>query len=437
VPNGLILAAPRSGSGKTIVTLALLRALRCAGVRVAAAKSGPDYIDGAFLAAAAGSPCRNLDAWAMRRETIAASLAALSGADLVLCEGAMGLFDGIGADGAGSTAALAHITGWPVVLVVDASGQGASIAALVEGFARHRPDTRLAGVILNRIGSARHRAILAASLASAVPDVALLGAVPHDGALALPSRHLGLVQAEEHAALDAFLDRAAGVAAASVDLERLAALAAPGSLAAERASCPLPPLGSRIAVARDPAFAFAYESVLDGWRAAGASLSFFSPLADDAPESFCDVVYLPGGYPELHAGALAAAQRFRAGLVAAAARGAAIYGECGGYMALGRGLVDASGARHEMAGLLPLETSFRERRLHLGYRAARLLRASALGPEGARFRGHEFHYATIVAEGQGASLFDLADGDGAALAPAGRVANTVMGSFVHLVDRAP
>jgi cobyrinic acid a,c-diamide synthase len=435
--NGLILAAPASMSGKTAVTLALIAALQRMGVQVAAAKSGPDYIDTAFLAAASGRPCRNLDPWAMRRETIAAAIASFAGADLVLCEGAMGLFDGIGREGSGSTASLAALVGWPIVLIVDCAGAGASVSALVEGFARHRLETKIAGLILNRVGSARHRALLEGALARDVPDLPLLGALPRDPALVLPSRHLGLVQAAEYRALDALIAHAAEKAAAAIDLTRLLALASPSSLATKHATAPIPPLGQNIAVARDQAFSFAYDHVLDGWRAAGASVSFFSPLADEPPDPSCDAIYLPGGYPELHGRALATARRFVDGVRDAAARGARIYGECGGYMVLGRGLVDADGARHEMAGLLPLETSFRERRLQLGYRQATLARGSALGNAGTAYRGHEFHYATICDEGPGDPLFALADGEGNALPSAGRIAGLVMGSFVHLVDRAP
>jgi cobyrinic acid a,c-diamide synthase len=198
----------------------------------------------------------------------------------------------------------------------------------------------------------------------------------------------------------------------------------------------LPPLGQRIAVARDAAFVFAYPAVLDDWRRGGASLSFFSPLADETPDAGADAVYLPGGYPELHAGRLAGGRNFLTGLRAAADRGAAIYGECGGYMVLGEGLVDAAGTRHAMAGLLPLETSFATRRRHLGYRRARLLASGPLGAAGSEFRGHEFHYATILGEGDGAALFAASDADGAPLGAVGRARGKVQGSFLHLVDRA-
>jgi cobyrinic acid a,c-diamide synthase len=436
VSGGLILAAPASASGKTTLTLALLRQLRRAGKRVAAAKAGPDYIDPGFHSAASGTPCLNLDAWAMRRETIAALVASLERqAELVLCEGAMGLFDGAGSRGRGSTGDLAALTGWPVVLVVDVAGQAGSAAALLRGFISHRPEVPVAGVIFNRVGGPRHAATLENSVRTALPELAILGHVPRHPELALPERHLGLVQAAEHPDLDGFLDRAATLVGSVIDPARLAALARRSSLAALPAALPLAPLGQRIAVASDVAFAFAYPAMLEGWRSAGAELTLFSPLADEAPRRDADAVFLPGGYPELHAGRLSGNRRFLAGLAEAAGRGATIYGECGGYMVLGRGLVDAAGARHAMAGLLPLETSFAERRRQLGYREARLAAAGPMGAAGALYRGHEYHYATIVEEGDAAPLFTAFDADGGALGAAGRIKGRVMGSFLHLVDR--
>ncbi len=419
--SGLILAAPASGSGKTVVTLGLLHHLRRRGLRVAAAKAGPDYIDPGFHAAASGRPCLNLDPWAMRPGTLARLVGELErDSDLVVCEGVMGLFDGTGPDGeTGSTAELARLTGWPVVLVVDARRQGASVSALVAGFARHDPEVTLAGAVFNRIAGARHRAILEAALARRVPEVPCLGAVPHDPALALPERHLGLVPAGEQRFDPAPI---AAAVAAAVDADRLIGLARPSRLAGGEA-CGVAPLGRLIAVARDDAFAFAYPALLADWRRAGAELAWFSPLADEAPDPRADAVFLPGGYPELHAGRLAAATNFLAGL--RRHRGT-VYGECGGYMVLGESLVDAAGAAHRMAGLLPLATSFAERRLQLGYREARLLADFPLGPAGARFRGHEFHYATILREGPGERLFDRG----------GLRRGNVAGSFIHLIDRA-
>lgn len=439
--RGLIIAAPSSGAGKTVFTLALLRHLARSGVAVASAKVGPDYIDPAFHAAASGRPCVNLDPWAMRPATLERLVTGLAAdAMVVVCEGVMGLFDGAVGD-AGSTAELAARTGWPVILILDVRAQAASAAAVLRGFALHRGDVDVAGVVFNRIGGARHLQIVADACRAALPGIACLGGLPRTDELTLPERHLGLVQAAEHQGLCAFLDGAARRLADSIAVDRLLALARPGKIApvtsaADDAALPLPVLGQRIAIASDTAFAFCYPHVIDGWRAAGAALSFFSPLADQAPAADADAVYLPGGYPELHTGRLAGNGRFLAGLTAAADRGAAVVGECGGYMVLGEALIDAAGEAHRMAGLLPLVTSFAERRLHLGYRRAELARATALGGIGAAFRGHEFHYAETVSEGPGEPLFRIADAEGHALGMTGLARGRVIGSFVHLIDRA-
>jgi cobyrinic acid a,c-diamide synthase len=430
---GLIVAAPASGSGKTVLTLALLRAFVRRGVAVASFKTGPDYIDPAFHAAATGRPSPNLDPWAMRPETLATEAGRLGeDAQLVIGEGVMGLFDGA-ADGTGSTADLAARFGWPVVLVIDVRGQAASVAATVSGFVHHRADVRIAGVIFNRVGGAGHEAILREAVAGLVP---VLGAVPRDARLALPERHLGLVQAGEHGDLDRFLETAAGIVADHVDLDAVAALAQAGVVAGQGNPEPLlPPLGQRIAIARDAAFAFAYPAVLAGWRRAGAELSFFSALADQAPQASADAVYLPGGYPELHAGRLARNRVFLDGLGAAAARGAFVYGECGGFMVLGKILTDGEGHDHRMAGLLPVATSFAAPRLHLGYRRLRLLSASPLGPAGTSFKGHEFHYADLVRQA-GEPLFEVKDARCIDRGGAGVIAGNVAGSFLHLIDRS-
>jgi cobyrinic acid a,c-diamide synthase len=434
--RGLILAAPASGSGKTLIAAGLLRHLRRRGIRVAAAKAGPDYIDPTFHAAASGRPCVNLDLWAMRRATLAGLVADLeSNAELVLCEGVMGLFDGTGPDGgAGSTAELAKLTGWPVVLVVDARRQGASVAALIGGFARHDPEVPIAGIIFNRIAGARHRELLEAALVRHVPEIPRLGVIPQDSGLALPERHLGLVPADERSDSEAVIEHAAA-AAAALDIDALLAAARPSRLSGATSAMPLPPLGQRIAIARDDAFVFAYPAVLEGWRDSGVELSFFSPLADEMPDTDADAIYLPGGYPELHAGRLPAAEWFFAGLRRAAAAGTTVYGECGGYMVLGEALTDADGHVHPMAGLLPLATSFAERRLHLGYRQTTLLQDGPLGRAGSRFRGHEFHYAATLSA-CGDALFAAKDSSGVDLGQTGLRRGSVAGSFMHLIDCA-
>ncbi|NQV84147.1 MAG: cobyrinate a,c-diamide synthase [Rhodospirillales bacterium] len=440
--RGLVIAAPASGSGKTVVTLGLIRHLSATGRDVASAKAGPDYIDPVFHAAAGGRQCWNLDLWAMRPATLAATAAGLN-ADTVICEGVMGLFDGAfvkadetGGDGNdGSTAELSRRTGWPVVLVIDARAQAQSAAAVLKGFAEFRSDVPIAGVIFNRVGGERHAEILRRACAGSVPHVPVLGCLPRTDGLNLPERHLGLVQAVEHPDLEHFMETAAALVAEHMDMDRFLDLARPLRLeGAGDSSPPIPPPGQRIAIARDEAFAFSYASVIEGWRTAGCEILPFSPLADEAPDADSDAVYLPGGYPELHAGRLAAASNFLAGLRARAASGAAVFGECGGYMVLGRGLVDADGVRHAMAGLLGLETSFAERKLHLGYRRLTALADMPLSDAGVVFRGHEFHYSVVMFE-EGRGLFQASDAGGGDLGSAGLIDGRVAGSFLHLIDR--
>ncbi|SMH35217.1 cobyrinic acid a,c-diamide synthase [Azospirillum lipoferum] len=434
--RGLIVAAPASGTGKTTVTLGLLVALRGRGVRVGAVKSGPDYIDPAFHQAATGRPSVNLDTWAMGPDLLDGLAArAGRGTDLLVCEALMGLFDGvagIGATGTGSTAEIAARTGWPVLLVVNAKGQSQSAAALVKGFATYRDDVRIGGVVLNNVGSPRHTALAGGAIEAL--GIPVLGSLPRSPDIVLPERHLGLIQAGETEGLAERLAALGRFVAAHVDIDRVAGLAAP-SLAGPGSDAPaMPPLGQRIAIARDAAFTFAYPHLLDGWRAAGAEIRSFSPLADEPPPEDADAVYLPGGYPELHAGRLAAAGRFRAGLVAAAAV-KPVYGECGGYMAMGETLEDADGVVHPMAGLLGVRTSFAKRRLHLGYRRATLLADGPLGPAGAVLMGHEFHYASTVARGDDEPLVTARSADGGDLGALGGRRGHAMGSFFHLIAR--
>jgi cobyrinic acid a,c-diamide synthase len=430
--SGLLIAAPASGSGKTTFTLGLLRALRQRGIAVASGKAGPDYIDPAFHAAAAGSPCLNFDPWAMRAELISANSALhRAGARMLVIEGMMGLFDGA-ADGSGTPADLAAFLGLSVVLVVDASRMSQSVAALVSGFANFRADIRIAGVVLNRVASERHESMLRRALdAVRMPVLAVIG---NEASLALPERHLGLVQAGEHAALEHFIEAAAGIVSKACDFELLLRAAQQNVVRPSTANIArLMPFGQRIAVARDIAFAFCYEHMLLGWRRRGAEISFFSPLADEGPAADADAVYLPGGYPELHAEKLANAYHFQSGVRDAAARGARIYGECGGYMVLGDGLVDAAGARHEMLGLLPVVTSYEKRQRHLGYRRVTPLAGSFFEMP---MTAHEFHYSTIVSEGEADRLFAVRDALGADLGAAGLQRANVAGSYMHLIDLA-
>ena len=428
---GLMIAAPASGTGKTTVMLGLLRALRNEGVAVQPFKSGPDYIDPAFHRAASGRASFNLDSWAMPGTMLDGLVAEARDAAFVLAEGSMGLFDGVarrGATGNGASADIARRMGWPVVLVIDVSGQAQSAAATALGFARYDPQLTVAGVILNRVASPRHER-LARSGMDAV-GIRVFGALPRRSDLKLPERHLGLVQAIEHPDLDARIEGYAAFVREHLDLSALRAAAA-ADVAPPTVADTRPPPAQRIALARDEAFSFVYPHMLDDWRRAGAEILPFSPLADERPAADADLVWLPGGYPELHAGRLAAARNFHAGL-ADHARSRPIHGECGGYMALGAGLIDADGVRHRMAGLLGLVTSYAQRRMHLGYRRA-TLRAPVAGiTQGSVLSGHEFHYSTIL-EQPDAALADVADAEGTAVAETGSYRGHVSGTFFHMI----
>lgn len=419
--TGLLIAAPSSGGGKTTITLGLLAALRARGFSVRSAKSGPDYIDGRFHEAATGFPCTNLDAWAMTPDRLR-YLAQCE--ETLIIEGAMGLFDGAPPNGKGSAAELAKHLGLPVVLVVDASRQSQSIAALIHGFSSYDPSVNLAGVIFNRVGSKRHETMLGHAIRDM--NIAVLGAIPKAEGLHRPSRHLGLVQATEQGDLAEFIGAVMDIVSKNIDLDLLQSLCTqvkPTAGAHKR----LAPPAQRVAIARDEAFDFLYPHFLQDWRAQGAELSFFSPLGDDAPGD-ADLVFLPGGYPELHAGKLASNQTFLTGL----RKAQSVYGECGGYMVMGDGLIDAEGTRHQMAGLLKLETSFETRERHLGYRYLTPL----AGPWQRPLKGHEFHYATTL-KAQGDPLFNATDAEGAKLAPMGIVNGNHAGSFAHVIDAAP
>ena len=427
--RGIVVAGLNSQSGKTTLTLGLLRALAQTGHDIAAAKSGPDYIDCALLSAASPAPAINLDAQAMSEDTLR-HLATRQPGSFLVVEGAMGLFDGTDDEG-GSTASLAKTLGLPIVLVIDVRHQAQTAAAIAAGFAAQLPDeSPLAGVVLNHVASPRHEALIAAALAKR--GVAMFGALPADAGVVIPSRHLGLVQAgelQQSGKLEPVINAASKLVASHINVDAIVQAGRP--VLAPVNTPPSPPLpGQRIAVAHDAAFSFCYEHTLMWWREGGAEILPFSPLGDEAPDADADFVFLPGGYPELHLQRLAGASRFMKGLRDAAAQGVRIYGECGGYMVLGKSIIDESGASFAMAGLLDLETSFAKRRFHLGYR--RLVARHEFWPGMGESTGHEFHYTTAVRE-KGDPLFDVTDAAGAELAPAGLVSGSVCGSYMHII----
>ena len=432
LPNGILISAPSSGTGKTTVMLGLLRAFSDMGLRVQPFKSGPDYIDPAFHHAAARKASFNLDSWGMDEGLMNTIVTEGEDADIAIAEGSMGLYDGVatkGASGFGSSAETAVRFGWPVILVVDVSGQAQSAAATALGFMNYMPDLPFGGVILNRVASPRHERL--ARLGMEQAGIKVLGVLPRRGDLALPERHLGLIQAIEHPDLEQAISNYASFLSEHVDLDAIRAVAQ-GTNAPKVGRLVRPP-AQRIALARDAAFSFTYPHLLKAWRSEGAEILPFSPLNDDlVPDA--DLVWLPGGYPELHAGTLAGANRFLTSLREHAAT-KPVHGECGGYMALGTTLIDKEGVAHKMAGLLGVVTSYEKRKFHLGYRQA-VLQEAVLGYQrGSRLRGHEFHYSTILEEPD-APLAQVTDADGNLVSETGSLRGHVSGTFFHMISEA-
>lgn len=439
-----MIAGLASGSGKTTVTLGLLRAFVRRGVSIAAGKTGPDYIDSGFLSAAARRKAVNLDQFAMSQPLLA-HLAADQAGDTLIIEGVMGLFDGASGN-AGSSAALAEALDIPVILVMDIRHTAQTAAMIAAGIASLLPAGRIAGVILNHVASPRHLALVSEALVAY--EIPLLGSVPSRDGLAVPSRHLGLVQAADfdNAGLEMILDHAADLIDEYCDLDAILEAAQRLPAAGKTvAALPLPltnapamnppamnPPAKTIAVANDAAFGFAYHHLLAGWQQQGAEIRPFSPLNDEKPADDADFIFLPGGYPELHLPTLSTNRQFLAGLNSAATADIPIYGECGGYMALGTGITDASGNRFDMAGLLDVETSFANKKRHLGYRKFKPIeRFFWDGP----FLGHEFHYTNVISA-SGTPLFTAHDANDQPLGMAGLRKGSVAGSYLHIIAQS-
>ena len=392
--KSVIIAAPVSGSGKTTVTIGIMAALKKSGLTVAPFKVGPDFIDPGYHRIVTERPSINLDSWMTPKSRVLESFAR-HGADagIAVVEGVMGLFDGFGSGGEGSTAELARLTGSPVILVVNAKGFAASIAPLVKGFACFDPQVRIGGLILNNVSSESHRKILMDALSQALPDLPLVGAIMADTGLQLPSRHLGLTTVEDAPLSADFLGHLTEVIERSLNLDRLLSIAA---------SQDLPPVSAVqrgeadtvIAVARDRAFCFVYEENLELLRVSGARIAEFSPLEDPDLPAGTDGIYLPGGYPELHGERLAHNAAMKKAIKAAVDSGMPVYAECGGLIYLTKGC-HLNGRFMEFAGVFPCEARMLPKRKALGYREIRLTGDSILGAAGASARGHEFHYSEI------------------------------------------
>ena len=431
---GIVISAPSSGAGKTTITLGIIRALSDQGLKVSAGKVGPDYIDTKFHERASGTACINLDSWAMDKSQLHfLAYETCYQSDILIIEGVMGLFDGAlkpGLSGNGSTASIAQELGLPVILVIDATSQAQSVAALATGFKNFQSNVNLSGVILNNVSSSRHAALLTDALAEI--DINVFGRIPRLKDLKIPSRHLGLVQADEHAELDDFIKTAAEVVSDNIDIPKLQASACSKFEVTSCIPTFLKPLGQNIAIANDLAFKFTYSHILESWRKSGVEISFFSPLNNETAASNADAIYLPGGYPELHAESLSQNTAFLDSLRTAYKNGKWVYGECGGFMVLGKAITDVSGRKYPMAGLLGLETTFVKPTLSLGYRVGTLLESCPFGSVDTRFRCHEFHYTNITEE-TGRKLFKIEDSAGFQSGVHGLINGSVFGSFLHVI----
>ncbi len=436
MPKGIVIAGTSSGVGKTTVALGLMAALGRRGLRVTPFKVGPDFIDPGHHRCIANRPSINLDGWMLSEDDNRNRfMRHAADADVAVVEGVMGLFDGIdGRSEDGSTAQMAKWLGLPVLLVIDAQRMARSVAAMVLGFSTFDPDLAMAGVIFNRIGSPRHRAYLEEALAGRIP-VPCLGGIPREAAVTIPERHLGLVTSEEFDVTGGLIARLAELAETHIGLDRLIpAMAevntAPGAAPATRIAAGRP---VRIGVARDGAFCFYYPDNLALLSEAGSEPVGFSPLDDSGLPPGLDGLYFGGGYPEVHAVRLAANRSMREAVRAASMDGMPIYGECGGFMYLGRELSDRDERVHPMTGCLPVSTRMCDRLAAMGYREVRLGADAILGRSGTRLRGHEFHYSEPLAIDPGMeTVFRVAAGRGGDARDEGYCLRRTLGSYVHL-----
>ena len=429
--NGLMIAAPASNSGKTLVTAGLLRCLTNQGITISGVKSGPDYIDPQFHALATKRSVYNLDSFAMSQTQLQAVIT-MAGGDHVLIEGAMGYYDG-GVGEVGSAAKLAEQLDIPVVLVIDAKAAAQSAVALADALMRTEPACRIKAVLFNRLMSDRHKALLVE--AAIHRNLPVLGYLPFEAELIIPSRHLGLVQPQEYATnAENLIDRMAELIEKHIDIEMLLTLFQPVNTPANNKPYVfIPPPAQVIAVSYDECFSFHYQHLLEDWRKAGATLKFFSPLNNEAPDDEAEFIYLTGGYPELYAGVLSASQQFLAGLNKHAAKGTAIYGECGGYMVLGQAMIDKQGNAYEMAGLLPQITDFSQPMRTLGYRKLQAIKGLPF-MENKTYYGHEFHYSKqITPIHQKEALFKVTNVKDEPIEFAGHVQGRVCGSYHHII----
>ncbi len=437
--SACIIAAPHSHSGKTLITISLLRHCANHNIPVMPGKVGPDYIDPQFHAKAARTQQTvNLDSWAMRPDSLHA-MQNLAEDRLLLIEGAMGLYDGAGHGFKGSSASLAEMLNIPIIFILPVKGQSRSICASLKGFIDYCPRINIAGVILNGVSSERHQAILCNALQEDFHDLSILGALPFCDDWHLPSRHLGLTQPDNLPEFDKKLDKISADIMQYIDFPLLEKILKEynynSKINNEKNQSPLLELQgvNHIAIAYDEACRFIYPAQLQLWQQQNIHISFFSILKNEVPSEHADMIFLPGGYPELFASQISQAKQFMQGLYQAEKRGAWIYGECGGYMILGKSLIDKQGNPHQMAGLLNHSTNIAQAKRHLGYRIC------SIHPETpfkqACFTAHEFHYSTEQPPYNQTKLFhNIKNASEEKMPDGGGIKGRVMGSYLHLID---
>jgi cobyrinic acid a,c-diamide synthase len=430
----LVIAGTHSGVGKTTATLAILAALKARGRWVQGFKVGPDFIDPGHHSAVTGRPSRNLDGWMLGEAgTREIFTRAAADADVSIIEGMMGLFDGSSpVTEIGSTAELAKQLDAPVLLVIDGSAMARSAAAMVSGYAKFDAALRVAGVLFNRVSNDGHYKLLKDAVEQDT-DVVVVGYLRPDPAVTISDRHLGLVTAMEQGTEELY-GRLAKAAEETVDLDQIEALA--GSCRELSVAAPQPAMRKlgrtvRIGVAQDPAFCFYYPDNLELLEAEGAELVKFSPMNDQVLPDV-DMLYLGGGYPELHGEVLARNVTMRTAILKFAERGGTIYAECGGMMYLTQAIRDFAGTSHDMVGLFPAEAVMRKASLVLGYKTVECSQDCILGASGSTARGHEFHYSTLVPKGKLDYACALRDARGEPKGSDGLVVGNVLGLYAHL-----
>ena len=429
---GIIISAPSSGSGKTIITLGLLRALKDKGIIIQPFKNGPDYIDPGFHEIACNRKSYNLDTWAMNDKKMNHIVSSSYDTSLIITEGSMGLYDGVaqkGSSGFGSTAELSKKFGWPVILVLNVSGQAQSAAASALGFIKYNKSINVAGVILNFVASERHEFLIRKGMEKS--GINVLGVIPRQKELLLPERHLGLVQAQEIDSLESKIQTYAKLIKNNINLDEIIDIAKSNFFTIKNDDI-IPPPAQRISLASDKAFSFIYPHILDNWKKSGVEIKPFSPLNNEIPDKDADLIWLPGGYPELYAKELSEANLTRNALHKIS-KDVRIHGECGGYMSLGEALIDKNGNIFKMFGLLGLVSSYEKRKLHLGYRTAKIKNKSHNYTKTKVIRGHEFHYSSIISQPD-QELYEVFDANNKIVSETGSLKENVSGTFFHAIS---